>query len=87
MPQHLPDVGRIVPHRAHPLPLSPVRLLMPDQAIAVHVLSQDVDPPRREADARVAGAAKEPADDVGCGLGGHIDAMMNGTQNQTKTSG
>jgi hypothetical protein len=72
MPQHLPNVGRIVPHRAHALPLLPVRLLMPDEPVAVHMLGQDVDPPRREADARVAGRAEHPGDDVAGWLGGHI---------------
>ena len=70
--QQAPHVGGVEPDRAHALVLPPVRLLVANQALAVQVLGQDEDAPRREADARVAGRAQEPADDVGRGAGGHF---------------
>jgi hypothetical protein len=45
---------------------------VPDQAVAVEVLGQDVDAHWRQADSCVAGETEPPADDVGGGAGlGH----------------
>ena len=44
--QQAPQIRDVVSHRAHPLPLRPMRLLVADQAPAVQVLGQDEDPPR-----------------------------------------
>lgn len=79
--QPQPDVGGVEPHRAHALPLPPVRLLVPDQALAGKVLGQDVDAQRGQRDAVEAGRAEKPADDVAGGAGGHGQPAANiGTQ-------
>lgn len=67
----VPEVRDVKPQKPHALVLRPVRLLVPDQPLAVDPLGQDVDADGRQRDASVPEGAEEPANDVGRGAGDH----------------
>ena len=82
----VPKVRDVKPQKPHALVLRPVRLLVPDQPLAVDPLGQDVDAEGRQRHASEAGETEPPAHRAASGLGVHGFRWMlvgNGTPRRT----
>ena len=78
--QQQPQVDRVEPHRAHALVLRPVGHLVAAQLLVGEAFGADVDAPRRQGDAVVAGEAQVEPDEARGGAGGHGEEVKLDTR-------